>query len=363
MPEAHYFFSGRIPPEVQHAVDRMLKWPGVVQLALLPDAHLGGESCVGVALATDSHLYPPAVGTDIGCGMASVRLTGTEPPHLSESLGRELLGRLQRVVPASRHHERQPLPHDPGELSTDRLAGIARRQGAVQFATLGQGNHFLELQRDDAGDLWLTVHTGSRGVGAAVHAHHTAAGPSLPTNTPEGQAYLADVAWCRRYAAHSRRAILGAAGAATDDLLGLIPDWSTLLDCDHNHLQPEHHGGRVLYIHRKGVTPAALDQPGIIAGSMGTRTVHTRGLGNPASLASSSHGAGRLLTRKEARQRISRSELRRLMQGIIYDTHLEPLLVEESPTAYRDLRHILAAQAHLTRSIRTLHPILVHKSG
>lgn len=350
--------DGKPTADVLRIVERLRRLPGAVHVAVLPDAHVGGEACVGVAVATEGAIYPPAVGTDIGCGMASVPLTGSAPPTDRETLS-HILGRLQLAVPGHRHRERQTPPFDPDALSSPRLTTLAKRDAAVQFATLGRGNHFLELQADGAGQLWLTVHTGSRALGAAVAC---AAPRALPADSPAGRAYLSDHNLCRAYADASRRAILTAAGAVVTAELGLRPDFTRLVSCDHNHVSLETHFGRDVFVHRKGVVPADDGRPGIIAGSMGTATHLTVGLGNPEALRSSSHGAGRRYTRAEARRRISPADLRRELGDVVFDSRSTPDLIEEAPSAYRDLRRVLASQRDLTRSVLTLRPLLVHKA-
>lgn len=345
----------RPPREVVHRVEKMAGWPDVRQIAVMPDAHIAGEGCVGVVLATQETWYPQAVGADIGCGMAALPLGPS--PQLTTGELQALLPELQRAVPAHRHASPQVLPQDlnPAALSHPALSRVAARDGAVQFATLGRGNHFLELQRDEQDHLWLTVHTGSRAVGQAIYDFHTVNPITRPT-------YASDLAWARRYAHESRLAILRAAADIFTRRLGTAPDFASLVSCDHNHAQIEQHGDRQLIIHRKGATPAARDQPGIIAGSMATFTVLTLGRGNSESLASSSHGAGRRLSRTEARQNITIGWLRSVLDSIAYDTRLLPRLVEEAPAAYRDLRDVLHAQRELVKTTHRLTPLLIHKS-
>lgn len=358
-------FDGKLPRDIARRVERVRAMPGVAAMALLPDAHLAGDFCVGLAIATDDVVYPEAVGSDIGCGMATVRL-GLPAAPLTIPRLRRALARIAEVVPAHRHAARRELPLDPAALSAPPLARVAERDGAVQFATLGRGNHFLELQADHEGRAWLTVHTGSRAMGAAVTDHHSRAAPSFRASSPEGAAYLNDVAWCRAYARASRQAILARAGALLQDLLQLAPpdadDLPLAISSDHNHVQPETHMGRTLQVHRKGVTPAGEGEYGIIAGSMATRTLITRGRGHPPSLASSSHGAGRRLTRAEARRQLGVANLRRLLAEVVHDDRLGQALLEESPEAYRDLGRVMRAQRDLTRTVLTLRPLLAHKA-
>jgi tRNA-splicing ligase RtcB len=365
LPPLFVAFDGRVPEEVMSRMRKVRAHPDVAALALLPDAHVAGAFCVGVAMATHQTLWPAAVGGDIGCGMATVCL-GRLRAEIPHGLLNQLLQNLQRTIPSHRHPTRQDVPLDPNGLSSPHLSRVAERDGAVQFATLGRGNHFLELQRDNESRLWLTTHTGSRAIGAAVSALHLQPDTPLLADSPQGQAYLRDSNWCRQYAAASRAEILTRAATQVREVLDLtdpnLDDLPTHIACDHNHLQRETHFGTELYLHRKGVTPAAAGEWGIIAGSMGTATFLTQGRGHPDALQSSSHGAGRRLTRSEARAAIGARELRRQMANVCFDPRLEPALVEEAPTAYRDIRRVLRAQRDLTGIRLELQPILVHKA-
>ena len=169
--------------------------------------------------------------------------------------------------------------------------------------------------------------------------------------------YLSDVAWARAYARENRQRMLMAAAAALEP--SRQADWDTFLDCDHNHLEPIEEG----WLHRKGAIPAALDQPGIIPGSMGSASYHVRGRGCAQALWSSSHGAGRCMSRHLARQRISEKRLRRETEGVIWPRWLASSLREEAPGAYKDIGAVMRAQRELTRIERRLRPLLVFKGG
>ncbi len=365
-------------PTVRRALDRLARAPDVVRIAVMPDVHLAQDVCVGVALATRHTIYPQAVGNDIGCGMAAVALATDAPELLDRANRAHLLAALREAVPIMRHASRAaaaPLPLDLlcGEngrpaLSAPALATLAERSGRVELGTLGRGNHFLELQEEETGRLWLMVHSGSRGMGPAIGHHHArAATPvagglyALAAETDAGQSYLADLDWARRYAEHSRRRMLSAAAAWIELRFGAAPCWESYLSCDHNHVRQEQHAGAMLWVHRKGAISAAENEPGIIPGSMGTESAHTRGRGASDALASSSHGAGRVLSRTEARRRIGPRQLAAQMRTVVYDARLATRLCEEAPAAYRDLTAVLRAQRALTRTIRRLRPLLVYK--
>jgi tRNA-splicing ligase RtcB len=248
------------------------------------------------------------------------------------------------------------------------LQAKARREGCIEFGTLGRGNHFLEFQADEDGQLWLLVHSGSRAMGKAVTNWHarratkTAGGlQHLDADDPVGQAYLADVAWARRYADLSRRRMIDAAADLLDRLLGVKMDPDSLITCDHDHVQREEHEGQVLWVHRKGANSASEGEPGIIPGSMGTSSFHVTGRGCAAALRSSSHGAGRRMARHEARRRVSAKQLLRDLDGVSFDKRFVERLREEAPSAYKDIEAVLRAQSELVRIGRRLRPVLVYK--
>ena len=373
----HGWLAGPLSADVARSLERLARAPAVRHLAVMPDVHRAGEVCVGVALATEGLVYPAAVGGDIGCGMAAARFDVPAEAILRDPpLGDALLAGLARAVPSLKAApgnvpETLDGPIAPEGLSDARLARAATREGRWQLGSLGRGNHFLELQADDDGALWLMLHSGSRGMGQAITAWHLAratppadgAPPALDVATDAGRAYLADVAWARAWAKANRARMLDATAAVLTDTLGATLDRTTLVDCDHNHVALERHGDAELVVHRKGALPAAEGQAGLVPGSMGTASFHTIGRGNPESLRSSSHGAGRVLARGAAAARIDARRLVREMHGVIFDAKRAGGLVDEAPSAYRDIRAVMRAQRDLTKIARELRPILVHKGS
>ena len=364
-----------LAPDVGRSLDRLRSAGDVVRVAAMPDVHLAEDVCVGVAAATTRRIYPSAVGGDIGCGMAALRFDCGADSLAGEDAAARMLTALHRDVPVlvhSRDAMDEPLPDglEDAPLSCPSLDSRRRRDGRVELGTLGRGNHFVELQSDDEGRLWLMVHSGSRAMGGAIRDHHlrrAAADPSglafLDADSELGRAYLADHAWALRYADANRRAIVAAVIAIAGRLLGARPDDASLIVCDHNHVRREVHDGAELWVHRKGALPAADGEPGIIPGSMGTSSFHTLGRGHPASLRSSSHGAGRTMSRSEARARIRVRDFEREVEGVWFDHRLARRLVEEAPGAYRDVGRVMRAQHDLTRVVRRLRPVLVHKGA
>lgn len=364
-----------LPKDVSQSIDRLASSPDVRHVAVMPDVHLSGEVCVGLAVATERLIYPAAVGGDIGCGMAAIATDADAELLASQSSATALLEGLRPLVPANRHGRRTmptELPSPLGELplSAPRLERIAARDGRVQFGTLGRGNHFLELQADQEERLWVMLHSGSRAMGQAITAHHLAIAerqsqrrklPWLDSQSPEGQAYLIDVVWGVTYAEQSRLAMLRAAESFLGDLFGIRFLWESLIHANHNHVCRETHFGRELLVHRKGALPAAEDQLGVIPGSMGSASFHVSGRGCGQALRSSSHGAGRALSRSEAAERISSRQLAREMHSVWFDQRLSRQLCDEAPSAYKDVYAVMRAQRELTRIERELRPLLCYK--
>lgn len=360
--------------DVTEALERLRRAPDVQQIAVMPDVHLAADVCVGVVVAASELLYPQAVGGDIGCGMLAVALDGDAAALEEPRIAGQILAGLTQAVPARRRNRRsvieQPRDVVDAGLSDPRLDALRRDEGALEFATLGSGNHFLELQADESGRLWLLVHSGSRALGPAIRDHHLARAASgdgrlrgLEAGSAAGLAYRQDAAWARRFAAASRRAIAGEAGAVLAARIGARLDWETAIATDHNHVAWERHGGRDLWVHRKGAMSAQAGERGVLPGSMGTPSFHVEGRGEPASLCSSAHGAGRVGSRGEARARISVQAFRRQMEGVWYDTRAADRLVDEAPGAYKDIRAVLRAQRDLVKTLRRLRPVLSYKGA
>lgn len=354
----HRWVGHALSPEVERALTRVAACDDVVHVAAMPDIHLADGVCVGCVVATRELLYPDAVGGDIGCGMAVVRFTSEAA--VDRLAAARLLAHLGEVIPVQQHAA-MTLPELPS-LSSPALTKLARSVGRVQFATLGRGNHFVELQRSLEGELWLMVHSGSRGIGQAIRDHHRVA---LLAGLAGDHAhdYLADVTWALDYARASRRTMVERAAAGVVAVLGGEVDWASHRDCHHNDVRREVHGAQTLWVHRKGAIAAGRDVPGVIPGSMGSVSHHVVGRGEATSLASSSHGAGRCLSRGDARRAISRAVFERQVAGVWFDRRASDLLRDEAPGAYKDIGQVMRAQRELTTIARTLHPLLSYKGA
>lgn len=348
------------------------------RMAVMPDVHPSSDVCVGCVLGTESVVYPQAIGGDIGCGMATVALE-SDCSQVPESASlREVLHRMDRSVPivmAGGKGEdlttRVAVPA-AGELRAVGLRRIAERDGARQVGTLGRGNHFVEVQWDDAGGLWIMVHSGSRAMGQAVANRYTTVARREGVNSTlhglqighaNGEDYLADQEWCVRYASSNRRVLLERAAKCVGNVLGVRARWETCVDVPHNIVRRERHGGVDLVVHRKGAAVAENGSAGLIPGSAGTFSVHVEGRGDARSMSSSSHGAGRIMSRRDAKEQVRSRDVSESMQGVVFHDDRLQRLRDESPTVYRDLRVVLEAQRDLVRVTRTLRPLLSFKAG
>lgn len=347
--------------------------PYVVEhIAAMPDLHVANGVAVGTVFATVDTVVPMALGGDLGCGMSAARfdfpaarLSPRDLQHLLDSLGRCI-----PVGDAIHRGKGISLPEllESSPLSTASLERHRARGGPKHLGTLGGGNHFLELDRDGGGDLWLLVHSGSRGLGAAIAQHHLRVAqelgegdlPGLSLDSAEGRACLSDLQWAFTFARENRAHLVARAAELIAELIGQEPQGPPI-DGHHNFVRHEFHHGRQLLVHRKGAIAAPQGQLALIPGSMGTASYVVEGLGDPASFASASHGAGRVLTRREARARIEPQRFVASMRRVVFDRRRIRALVEEAPGAYRDLNQVLEDEETLVRRVTRLEPLAVLK--
>ena len=364
--------DGPLPRDVRAAIERLARSDDVRRIAVMPDVHLSADVCVGTVVATSRSLYPNAVGGDIGCGVAAVAFDCAAAELDDPRRAAAILAGLYREIPLVRHRrDRAPgLPAHLAErpLSAEPLEALKRTEGALQLGTLGRGNHFVELQSDETGQLWLMLHSGSRGIGQAIRDHHLANGREssvglrfLDASSEEGAAYLADMAWALDYADASRRAMIAAASEILSRVLDTAPVAGSELSCQHNHVRQELHDGARLWVHRKGAISARAGESGIVPGSMGTTSYHVEGRGATDALTSSAHGAGRRLSRTEARRALSARDVTRELDGVWFDRRIVAGLREEAPSAYKDIGSVMRAQADLVRIVRRLRLLLSFK--
>jgi tRNA-splicing ligase RtcB len=360
--------------EAFQLLERIAAQPYVLgHVAAMPDLHAADGVAVGTVFATEAVVVPAALGGDLGCGVAALRFEAGPHPLSTRGLERILAGWVDRIPVGDdlRRAGTAPVPERllAAPLSTRSLDHVRDRVAARQLGTLGGGNHFVELDRDVEGNAWLLVHTGSRGLGGVIGRHHASAAlaaglgtlPGLDVASEAGRACLDDLGWAFAFATANRSAILERAACVVSDVSGVAPDPESHLDVRHNFVAEEEHLGRRLWVHRKGAIAAPAGARVLIPGSMGTASYLAEGLGEAASFGSASHGAGRVLSRREARQRIGAERLERSMRRVVHDTRRARTLVEEAPAAYRDVREVLEDEADLVRPQVRLEPLVVLK--
>jgi len=363
------WLSEKLEPEVERRLQRIASAEDVAEVAVMPDVHIAGDVCNGTVIATRNRIYPQAVGGDIGCGYLGVALH-SELNSVDQELAGLILSGLYRAVPLNKHASRRELTFD-SSLSCQVLQKASLREGAVQLGTLGRGNHFVEFQRDVGGRFWLLIHSGSRAMGQLISGFHmrdaivdSASGLKyVDSESKTGQALIEDFEWARKYAAANREAILGQVRSGVLDPLGIEIDFDSMIHLDHNHVQRETHGDESFWVHRKGAQRLLPGETSVISGSMGTSSHLVQGRGSRASLNSCSHGAGRKFSRTEARKRLSPRGFVREMGDVWFDHRKLNRLVDESPSAYRDIRKVMKCQKDLVKIANTFEPILNFKGS
>ena len=362
--------EARVGSKVRENIERLARSEDVQHVVVLPDVHLGRLINNGCVAATADLIYPQAVGSDIGCGLSAIAFNGTAGIIKDDRNARTIIKLLYQHVPALKQSSAQVLPENlvRSALSHETLIKESLRDGAWQLGTLGCGNHFAELQQDDAETLWLMVHSGSRAMGQIITQFHLAratpcgSGLShLDTRASAGQAYFNDMDWAVRYATLNRLAVMARIVEILESTFGITADEGSYLDSPHNFARREQHFGRELIVHRKSANSARADEMNLIAGSMGTPSFVVFGLGNETSLCSSSHGAGRTMSRTEARQRIKPADVERQLGSVKHDPRPLTDLCDEAPAAYRDIRKVMQAQRDLVRQHVRLSPVLSFK--
>ncbi len=365
-----YVWASQVAHETIAQLQQIASTPYVVEhVAAMADAHVSQSVAVGTVFATEHTVVPSALGGDLGCGVSAAKIT-IDKGEIARSALECFVRSLRSVVPTgSNVHRKGVLVPDAlfaSGLSTRSLEHTRAALAARHLGTLGGGNHFVELDQDADGNLWLLVHSGSRGLGAAIAAHHAkAAGAAslagLDTRAEDGAAYLADLEWALLFAHENRKLILERAVAVAVDCFGALAIDEGVIDVHHNFVAREHWFGRDLLIHRKGAVAAPVGSFALVPGSMATASYVVEGLGCEASFGSCSHGAGRVMTRREARTRIESRSLKRMMKHVVYPEDLTAQLVEEAPAAYRDIVQVLDDQRDLVKRRRRLEPLAVLK--
>jgi tRNA-splicing ligase RtcB (3'-phosphate/5'-hydroxy nucleic acid ligase) len=361
-------------------------------VAAMPDVHVGKGATVGSVIATKQAVIPAAVGVDIGCGMMAVR-TSLQGKDLPDHLG-HVRAAIERAVPHGRSSNRgrdkgawgnSPKPVEacwaalePGfKRITAKHPKVSKANTHVHLGTLGTGNHFIELCLDEANRLWVMLHSGSRGVGNQIGTHFIQLAQRemerwfihLPDRDlaylAEGSQYFDDyieaVGWAQDFARTNRELMMKAVMSALGSVPGLPPFTAneTAVNCHHNYVSRESHYGDDVIVTRKGAVSAKGGELGIIPGSMGTRSYIVRGKGNNESFHSCSHGAGRVMSRTEAKRRFTVEDHVRATAGI--ECRKDADVVDETPMAYKEIDAVMAAQADLVDVVHTLRQVVCVK--
>lgn len=352
-------------------------------VALMPDAHAGRGSAVGTVIPTEGAIIPAAVGVDLGCGVVAALTRLTHKDIENRSL-KDLRIAIENAIPLSpgNYNDRTtrfPFTH----ARIERLIQLATKNSVdlshspkwmVQLGSLGGGNHFIELCLDETDRVWMLLHSGSRGVGNKIAQKHIKIAEKLckqrhvplphrdlaylPQGTPEFTSYVRDMNWAQQFAFENRNEMM-------DRFRHVLAEWAGIeaqrLELDrvnnhHNYTKMEYHGGRNVWVTRKGAVDAHEGVRAVIPGSMGTRSYIVRGKGNPSGLCSAPHGAGRQFSRNEAKQRFTLDDLAEAMKGIEY-RHGEQW-IDEIPGAYKDIDVVMEDAKDLVEIEHELRQIL-----
>lgn len=365
---------------VQQAVN-ISKHPWLVgNVCLMPDTHEGYGMPIGGVAALDNAICPNMVGVDIGCGMLAVK-TNLTTEQVTIDLLKRVMGKIREQVPVGfNHHNTQQLSPIFADESWNHTTVCLREfeSARYQIGTLGGGNHFIEIQRDENNNVWFMIHSGSRNLGKKVADFYNKKAVELCTNwkqfdivkqelavlpigTNEARGYIDEMKICLNFAYENRMLM---AQRIMDSFADVFPDFNNLnvINIHHNYAALEHHFGRDVWVHRKGATLAREGTIGIIPGSQGTCSYIVEGLGNESSLCSCSHGAGRKMSRMKAKQTLTvEEESKRLNDlGIVHSIrNINDL--DEAPSAYKDIDTVMEEQKDLVKILVKLSPLGVIK--
>ncbi|NEX94766.1 RtcB family protein [Caulobacter sp. 17J65-9] len=361
-------------------------------VAVMPDVHWGMGATVGSVIPTVGAIIPAAVGVDIGCGMMAVR-TSIRAEHLPDNLA-GIRSRIEAAVPHGRtdnggRNDKGAWLDDPPAQAQAKWAALedgykaviekhpkaAHPRGAGHLGTLGTGNHFVELCLDEAGAVWVMLHSGSRGVGNKFGSYFIERAKhemrrwfvNLPDADlayfPEGTEgfvdYIRAVSWAQKYASANREVMMERVLSVLRDEWPDLFTTETAVNCHHNYVTREKHFGKDVFVTRKGAVRAGEGELGIIPGSMGARSFIVRGKGDQDSFCTCSHGAGRAMSRAEAKRRFTVEDHVRATEGV--ECRKDAEVIDETPMAYKDIDAVMAAQADLVEVVHTLRQVVCVK--
>lgn len=377
----------------QQQVSNMASMPFIHKwIAIMPDVHLGKGATIGSVIPTVGAVIPAAVGVDLGCGMMAAKTT-LKAYDLPDSLAL-MRAAIEKAVPHGRTvsrggRDKGSWENAPAEALAkwlqlsegfkrlcEKHPWLEKSNNLAHLGTLGTGNHFIEVCIDEADAVWVMLHSGSRGVGNQIGSHFIAAAKkdmerwfiNLPDKDlayiPEGSAlfqdYVEAVAWAQDFAQANREVMMARTLQAMREVLP-IPFSADVeaVNCHHNYIRKEHHYERDVWVTRKGAVSARKGEMGIIPGSMGARSYIVRGLGNEESFCSCSHGAGRVMSRTEAKKRVSMEEHAKAVTGV--ECRKDEDVIDETPSAYKPIEAVMKAQEDLVEIMHTLKQVLCVK--
>ncbi|MFI8536784.1 RtcB family protein [Streptomyces aquilus] len=360
--------------------------PWIKGLAVMPDVHYGKGATVGSVIAMRGAVCPAAVGVDIGCGMSAVK-TSLTANDLPGDLSR-LRSKIEQAIPVGRGMHDDPV--DPGRFHAlptagwddfwGRFDGVAEavkfreERAGKQMGTLGSGNHFVEVCTDTTGSVWLMLHSGSRNIGKELAEHHIGIAQKLPHNqglidrdlavfvadTPQMAAYRNDLFWAQEYAKYNRTIMMALLkDVIRKEFKKAKPTFEPEISAHHNYVAEERYDGMDLLVTRKGAIRAGSGEFGIIPGSMGTGSYIVKGLGNPLSFNSASHGAGRRMSRNAAKRRFSTKDLEEQTRGV--ECRKDSGVVDEIPGAYKPIEQVIDQQRDLVEVVAKLKQVVCVK--
>jgi len=345
-------------------------------VAVMGDVHYGKGATVGSVIAMKDAISPAAVGVDIGCGMSAVK-TNLTASDLPDSL-QLLRHRIEKEIPVgfnshehvTKHAEKHRLWKEFHNLTSKAqdLLGKARKQ----MGTLGGGNHFIEVCLDTEQNVWLMLHSGSRNIGKTLAEVHMGKAMKLTHNarlpdkdlavflagTPEMAAYRHDLMWGQQYAKANREVMLLLLQEVVAHMFPQVR-YEQPIQCHHNYVSEENHFGEDVLVTRKGAISARSGELGIIPGSMGTKSYIVRGLGNPESFHSASHGAGRCMSRGAAKRKFTMEDLQKQTEGV--ECRKDHAVLDEIPGAYKDIEQVMENQKDLVEIVSELKQVLCVK--
>lgn len=361
--------------------EKSARSPGVGgPIALMPDAHVGMGATIGSVIPTKNTILPAAVGVDLGCGMIAARLE-MNASRLPDNLG-PLHGRIAQSIPAGvgRGHvstnrkATEWLSEHPNQSVRDR--GLIKKT-LEQLGSLGSGNHFFELCLDELDRVWIVLHSGSRGVGNILASAHIKLAYKLEQGledrdlayftqgTPEFENYITDMLWAQDYALQNREMMYAAALTELRFELKYNVEVAEVINCHHNFAAKEvqllDNVLQEIWVTRKGAIRAEVGDQGVIPGSMGAASYIVEGKGCAESYMSCAHGAGRMMSRKQAKRELSVEDLAERMTGKVWNDRSAEALLDEHPLAYKDIDQVMKDQQDLVTVNHVLHQVLNYK--